>query len=157
MPELETKDFPTADVLSVTTGRLVSDRGMDGLIGLVAWITNEEPPDAPDGNFEVVWLLTAAAKARDLLIWQHPWLIEALPPAGIDNSGLLDWLLAVETRRGDVLTVVREGTCGGVTLGHVASVDAAKQALIGLAAELNKAQASAQSLGELLAEDVPDA
>jgi hypothetical protein len=133
-----TKDFPTADVLSVTTGKLLSDCGMDGLIDLIAWVTHENPPPAPDGKFEVRWLLTAAAKARDLLIWQHPWLLEAQPPAGVDNSRLLDWLLAVEKQRGAVLTVGREDKLGGVVLGLRATVNSAKRALIELAAALSK-------------------
>lgn len=135
---MATKDFPTADVLSVTTGKLLSDRGMDGLIDLVAWVTHENPPPAPDGKFEAVWLLAAAAKARDLLCWQHPWLLKAQPPAGVDNSGLLDWLLAVEKQRGNVLTVGREDKLGDAMSGLVTSVESAKQATIELTSALNE-------------------
>lgn len=131
---METRDFPTADVLSVTTGRLLSNRRMDGLIELVAWITNEQPPAAPDGKFEAVWLLQGAAKARDLLIWQHPWLIDTQPPAGIGNSELLDWLLGVEGQHGDVLTLAREHPLAVLTN----ALDGGRQALIELAAALQQ-------------------
>lgn len=133
---MTTKDFPTADVLSVTTGRLLSDRRMDGLCELVAWLNYEAPFPRFMDKATRHRLLTASAKARDLLVWQHPWLLGAQPPADIDNSGLLDWLLGVEKRRGEVLTVGREDMLGGAVLGLVASVDHAKQALIELATAL---------------------
>lgn len=133
---MTTKDFPTADVLSVTTGKLLSDRRMDGLCELVAWLTYEAPFPRHMDEATMRRLLTASAKARDLLCWQHPWLLEAQPPAGVDNSGLLDWLLSVEKRRGEMLTVGREDMLGGAVLGLVASVDYAKQALIELATAL---------------------
>ncbi len=136
---MTTKDFPTADVLSVTTGRLLSDRRMDGLCELVAWLTHEAPFPRVMDQATMRRVLTASAKARDLLVWQHPWLLEAQPPTGVDNSGLLDWLLGVEKRRGDTLTVGREDMLGGAALGLVASVDYAKQALIELAAALGGA------------------
>lgn len=139
---MTTKDFPTADVLSVTTGRLLSDRRMDGVCELVAWLTYEAPFPRFMDKATRRRLLTASAKARDLLCWQHPWLLEAQPPANIDNSGLLDWLLDVEKHRGETLTVGREDMLGGAVLGLVASVDYAKQALIELAAALSDADES---------------
>lgn len=131
---METRDFPTADVLSVTTGRLMSNRRMDGLCDLVAWLTREAPFPRFMDEATTRRLLTAAAKARDLLIWQHPWLIDTQPAAGIGNSELLDWLLAVEAQRGETLAVVREELFAGL----VAAVDSAKQALIGLASALQR-------------------
>jgi hypothetical protein len=131
---IETRDFPTADVLSVATGKLLSNRRMDGLCDLVAWLTREAPIPRFMNEATTRRLLTAAAKARDLLIWQHPWLIDTQPPAGIDNSELLDWLLAVEAQRGEVLTIVREEPFAGL----VAAVDSAQQALIELASALRR-------------------
>lgn len=130
----DTRDFLLADVLSVTTGKLLSNRRMEGFCDLIVWLTHEAPFPRFLDETTRRRLLTAAAKTRDMLIWQHPWLIDTQPPTGIDNSELLDWLLAVEARRGDVLTVVREDAFTGL----VAAVDSARQALIELASALGR-------------------
>lgn len=131
---METRDFPTADVLSVTTGKILSSRRMDGLCDLITWLMHEKPFPRFMNQATIRRLLTATAKARDLLIWQHPWLIDTQPPVGIDNSDLMDWLLAVEARRGETVAVVREEPLAGL----VAAVDGAKQALIELASALQR-------------------
>lgn len=39
----ETKDFHIGDILSVTSGRLVSPRHVDGLYDLLGWMTGDKP------------------------------------------------------------------------------------------------------------------
>lgn len=39
----ETKDFHIGDILSITTGRLVSPRHIDGVYDVLGWMTGESP------------------------------------------------------------------------------------------------------------------
>lgn len=89
--------FPLADVLSVTTPRLLSDRGMDGLTGLLNWMTGD--------TLEMWQLLRAADEARPVLIAQHPFLADLQPPVGCDGSTLRRWLDDAVRERGAALTV----------------------------------------------------
>lgn len=66
----KTKTFDLADVLTITTGKLVSKRHMDGVYGLLGFMTGEN-------------LFThVLGRAADIC---NPWLIPQLP-ADIPNS-----------------------------------------------------------------------
>ena len=132
LDRVEQRDFPTADILTVTTGRVLSSRRMDGMCELVEWLTREKPFPRMLNEADRRRLLTSAARARDLLIWQHPWLIDTQPPADIDNSDLLDWLISVEKRHGEMLIVVRQSPLAGLA----AAMDRERQALIELGAKI---------------------
>lgn len=76
--------FPLADVLSVTTPKLLSERRMDGLTDLLNWMTGDE--------LEMWQLLRAADEARPMLVAQHPFLGSLQPPARCDMATLRQWL-----------------------------------------------------------------
>jgi hypothetical protein len=78
------RSFPLADVLSVTTGTLLSRRRMDGVCDLVAYLTDT---------------------ARTELLRQHPILDGLIPPAGLDHADLYSWLVATEETHGLELTI----------------------------------------------------
>lgn len=93
----ESRAFPLADVLSVTTGRLLSARKMDGLTDLLNWMTGDD--------LEIWQLLRAADEARPALIAQHPFLADLQPPAGLSKLGLHMWLTTAILKTGGMPTV----------------------------------------------------
>lgn len=95
------REFPTADVLSVTTGILV---------------TNRMPPIAAVYDLcgyvlgDTLWthqLPAAATETAKHLTAQHPWLADLTPPEpGADNlTALLLWRNQVEAEHGRTLTI----------------------------------------------------
>lgn len=99
------KAFPLADILSVTTGVLVSRRKMDGLCELVAFLTNTAPSPRFMSPADVLNLSIHAQAAKAELIRQYPFLAELAPPAGLDDTDLYGWLIQVEETHGLELTV----------------------------------------------------
>jgi hypothetical protein len=91
MPET----FPLADVLTVTTGRLLSHDHMDGLYRILNYLTGD--------NLMTHQLGRAAETCRPALIRQHPWLADVAPPEDIDMPDLFAWLAAQESIHGDAL------------------------------------------------------
>lgn len=97
--------FPLADILSVTTERLVSRNTppIDGVCRLVHHVTGR---DASRGAYiHGPKLLAAADEARAELLQQHPQLADVTPPDGIDNADLYLWLLHQEAIHGESLPV----------------------------------------------------
>lgn len=91
----ETREFPFADVLTVTTGRLLSRRNMGGLHELLDWMTGQ--------SLMTHQLPRAAEACRPTLLAAHPWLAGIEPPATESTGELLAWLDAVEAEHpGDV-------------------------------------------------------
>ena len=99
------RTFPLADVLSVTTSRLVSRRKMDGVCDLVTFLTNTKPARRSMSPDDVLDLLACASSARAELARQHPFLAELAPPVGLDDADLYGWLVAAEEANGTELTV----------------------------------------------------
>lgn len=99
------KTFPLADVLSVTTGRLVSRRKMDGVCDLVAFLTGTKPAPRFMSPDDVLDLLARTSSARAELVRQHPFLAELAPPAALDDADLYGWLVTAQETRGTELTV----------------------------------------------------
>lgn len=95
----ETRSVPLADVLSVTTPTLLSDRQMDGLIDLLNWMTGDELG---------LWQLHRAAdECAPALIAQHPALEGLAPPPGCSKPALRVWLSSAERQHGTHLEVAR--------------------------------------------------
>lgn len=95
------RTFATADVLSVVTGILVTDRRPP--IDAVYDVCNHVLGDS-------VWthqLVAAATEASRHITAQHPWLADLTPPeAGPDNlDALMAWRRHVEAEHGEELTL----------------------------------------------------
>jgi hypothetical protein len=93
----ETRAFPLADVLSITTGKLLTRGDGAALDDILNWMTRDhlawwQAPRATDACTEA---LTA----------QHPFLADLLPPADLDQPDLYAWLVAAEERHGRELTI----------------------------------------------------
>ncbi|MEV5862406.1 hypothetical protein AB0L83_22160 [Streptomyces sp. NPDC052071] len=95
----ETRSVPLADVLSVTTPNLLSARQMDGLTGLLNWMTGDE--------LEMWQLPRAADECAPALIMQHPVLEGLAPPPGCSKPALRVWLSSTERQHGTHLDVAR--------------------------------------------------
>ena len=65
---MNTKEFHVGDILSITTGRLVSLKGMDGVYEILNYMTGE--------ILHTVGIPRAADDALPYLIQQLPWLVE---------------------------------------------------------------------------------
>jgi hypothetical protein len=93
----ETRTFPLADILSITTGRLLSRRHMDGIYDILNFMTGD--------NLMTHQLPRAAGACRGPLLEQHPQLDGVEPPDGIDVPDLMAWLTNAEREYGESLPV----------------------------------------------------
>ncbi|MGW6418832.1 DUF7736 domain-containing protein [Streptomyces sp. NPDC055055] len=93
----QTRSFPLADVLSVTTGQLLSRRHMAGLYDLLGFMTGQDVYTHQLG--------TAADAAAPALKAQHPFLVDLQPPADSDPADLMAWLVNAEREHGESLAV----------------------------------------------------
>lgn len=107
MQESETREFPLADILSVTTPRLLSIHRTQGVCDLVEWMLGIEPIPRMINLQEWSRLKTATGIARTSLLRQHPQLRDVQPPDGIDQADLLVWLFDAERTYGEHLAVER--------------------------------------------------
>lgn len=101
---MATRAFPLADILSVTTGRLLTRRAPG-------------PGSALDDIFEFMtgeklawWQAPRAADAcTEAFNAQHPFLAELVPPrvtkSAIGKATLLHWLTTAEMKHGTALEV----------------------------------------------------
>lgn len=89
--------FPLADILSMTTGRLLSRRHMDGIYEIANHMTGD--------NFFTHQLPRAAEACGPALLGQHPQLRDVTPPEDIDAPDLMAWLADTERQHGDQLPV----------------------------------------------------
>jgi hypothetical protein len=96
---MTTRSFPLADILSVTTDRLLSRRCMAGLGDLLNWMTGDQ--------LEAWQFLRAADECRPVLIEQYPFLEALQPAATLSLPGLLAWLGDAERVHGEELGVAR--------------------------------------------------
>lgn len=85
-----TCEFPLADALTITTGKLLSRRHMDGVYKILNFMTQD--------SLFTHQLPRACEAMQPVLLDQHPWLAELNPPDGIDKAALLAWLTDVESR-----------------------------------------------------------
>ncbi|MDX3575971.1 hypothetical protein [Streptomyces sp. FL07-04A] len=94
---MATRTFALADVLSVTTEKLLSRRHMDGIYDILSFMTGQslfthQLPDACD-------------KAKPALLAQHPHLTGVCPDDGLDQASLLAWLTEAERVHGETIEV----------------------------------------------------
>ncbi len=73
-----TQIFHLGDVLSVTTGRLVSPRGMDGLYDILTWMTGDD--------LFTHQIPRAVDECREPLLAQHPPLARVHVPAALGEG-----------------------------------------------------------------------
>ncbi|MHB9857624.1 DUF7736 domain-containing protein [Streptomyces sp. YIM S03343] len=89
--------FPLADILSVTTGKLLSHRHMDGIYDILSHMTGQSLFTHQLGD--------ACDKAKPALLEQHPHLTDVRPPDGLDKHDLLAWLVETERVHGETAEV----------------------------------------------------
>lgn len=94
---MTSRPYPLADILTVTTGRLLSHRHMDGLYDLLGYMTGD--------NLFTHQLPRAADVCGPALLAQHPQLANVTPPDGLDAPDLMAWLTNTERQHGEQLPV----------------------------------------------------
>ncbi|GAA1431824.1 hypothetical protein GCM10009601_51630 [Streptomyces thermospinosisporus] len=94
---MATQTFALADVLSVTTEKLLSRRHMDGIYEILNFMTGQ--------NLFTHQLPDACDKAKPALLQQHPHLADVMPPDGLDKHDLMAWLVEAERVHGETIEV----------------------------------------------------
>lgn len=94
---MTTRDFALADILTVTTGLLLSHDGMGGLYEIANHLTGD--------NLMTHQLPRAADVCGPALLRQHPQLTGVTPPSNLDTPHLLAWIADAEHRYGTTLPV----------------------------------------------------
>lgn len=94
---MNARHYPLDDILTVTTGRLLSRRHMDGLYDLLDYMTGD--------SLMTHQLPRAADACSPALLAQHPQLRDVQPPQDIDASDLLAWVTDAERTYGETLPV----------------------------------------------------
>lgn len=95
----EIRRFDTLDVVTVDSGVLVSDRGMDAIYDLCGWLLG-------DPGIMTHQLPAASRACQGPLREQFPWLAELDPPRG-DIPALKAWCAALVEEHGASLDVTR--------------------------------------------------
>jgi hypothetical protein len=91
-----------ADILSITTGRLLSRSRMEGIYRILNDLTGD--------NLMTHQLPRAEDHCAPGLIAQHPFLADVTPPAeGCALADLMAWLEALEQQHGTELEVLPVG------------------------------------------------
>lgn len=93
----ENRDFDLADILSITTGRLLSHRHIDGVYDILNHLTGD--------SLMTHQLPRAADTAGPALLEQHPQLAGIEPPRDISVSEIEQWLAQAEETYGYTLPV----------------------------------------------------
>lgn len=93
------RSYGLDDVLSITTGRLLSRRHMAGLYDILNYMTGD--------NLMTHQLPRAATVCGPALLDQHPELRDVEPPNGdsVTQEELFTWLDLTEERHGKLLSV----------------------------------------------------
>ena len=92
-----THSIPLADILSITTDRLMSRRHVDGIYDTLRLMTGQDVYTHQLG--------TVADAVAPVLIKQHPFLADLKPPPAIDPPDLMAWLIDAERVHGETLEV----------------------------------------------------
>jgi hypothetical protein len=94
----ETRDFHLGDILSVTTGLLVSPRHIDGVYDVLNWMTGD--------SLFTHQLPRAGEECKGPLLAQHPDLAEVqVPDAFTGKEHVLAWLAEQVERYGETRPV----------------------------------------------------
>ena len=90
----ETKDFHIGDILSVTTGKLVSPRHIGGVYDILNWMTGE--------NLMTHQLPRVSEECEPFLREQHPDLADVVVPDSVKSEEtLLFWLAEIGAQYGE--------------------------------------------------------
>ncbi|WP_433364146.1 hypothetical protein [Streptosporangium sp. CA-115845] len=89
MPEI--RDFHLGDILSITTGLLVSPTHMDGIYRILNWMTSD--------NLFTHQLPRAGEECREPLLEQHPDLADVQTPDEFDGKEHVERWLAEQVER----------------------------------------------------------
>jgi hypothetical protein len=93
----ESRTYRLDDILTMTTGRLLSARGIEAVYDLANYMT---------GDYLLTHQLPRAVEAcGPALLDQHPQLRGIEPPAGIDPADFAGWLTDTERVHGRQLLV----------------------------------------------------
>ncbi|NUU26024.1 MAG: hypothetical protein HOV68_31675 [Streptomycetaceae bacterium] len=93
----DTRHYTLADILTMTTGRLLTPRGVEAVYDLANWMTGD--------NLFTHQLPRAAEACGPALLDQHPQLRDVAPPEDIAVPDLMTWLANVEQEHGEQLPV----------------------------------------------------
>lgn len=91
-----TRDFHLGDILSVTTGRLVSPRLIEGVYDILNWMTGE--------NLFTHQLPRVGREAAPVLLAMHPQLAE-ITGDDVTGENWREWLADKVARFGETLPV----------------------------------------------------
>ncbi|MCE7081181.1 hypothetical protein [Streptomyces sp. ST2-7A] len=94
----QSEDMPLADVLSITTGRLLSHDHMGGVYRILGHMTGQD--------LMTHQLPRATDACAPALLEQHPQLASVTPPETTDTADLYAWLLATEKEHGTTVPVL---------------------------------------------------
>lgn len=90
----DVRDFDLGDVLSVTTGRLVSPRHIAGVYDILGHVTGE--------RLMTHQLPRACDQAKPGIIEQHPDLADVDVPSGLDSEEkVMEWLAVAKQTYGE--------------------------------------------------------
>ena len=92
----KTRDFDISDVLSVTTGLLVSTRHIDGVNDILGFMSGEE--------LFTHQLPRVGNEAKPVILKQHPQLAE-ISSEGIGTENWQPWLAEMRAKYGDTFTL----------------------------------------------------
>ncbi|WP_309083741.1 hypothetical protein [Chelativorans sp.] len=92
------KDFPTGAVLSVVTGRLVSENHIDGVYEVLNWMTGK--------SLYTHQLPRVSREAEPLILALHPDLAHAKEEAEqVNGDNWREWLATWKARYGETIGV----------------------------------------------------
>lgn len=94
---MRSKKFHLGDILSVTTGRIVSPRHMEGIYDILDFITGE--------NLYIYQVPRASRQCKPYLLKQHPQLAE-VDASGINQDNWGEWLTKQVNKYGEQLPVI---------------------------------------------------
>lgn len=94
---MNTKSFDLGDVLSITTGCLLSPSGMGGIYKILNYMTGD--------NLYTHQLMRAEAECRPELLRQHPALADVKTPALSGQTEVETWVAAMAKIHGETLPV----------------------------------------------------
>jgi hypothetical protein len=109
------KEFHLGDILSVTTGRVVSPRGMRGMCDILGYMTGETTVSR---QFEFA---RTVGECAGPLLKQHPALADVRLPDGLDSETAEAWLASQVVRFGERLPVSPLGERYRLLADHIIS------------------------------------
>lgn len=95
--ERRQRDFDISDILSVTTGRLLSTRHVDGLYDILAFMTNSD-------EITLIGSAVVATQCRESLIEQYPALADAME---VTKENHREFVEQMRRKFGDKLSVTQ--------------------------------------------------